>query len=55
MLLQRGAVKVEARRTVKGASSAAGPASFWYGPGKCPWQSYHHMQMRDHAHRRAAS
>lgn len=30
--VQRGAVRVEARRTVKGASSS--PDSVWYGPGK---------------------
>jgi len=31
-VLQRRVVKVEARRTVKGASSA--PDSVWYGPGE---------------------
>jgi hypothetical protein len=34
-LLQRGAVKVFARRTVKGGSSGSSSASPWYGPGEC--------------------
>lgn len=33
-VLQRGAVKVFARRTVKGSSASSSPASPWYGPGK---------------------
>jgi hypothetical protein len=35
-LFQRGAVRVEARRTVKGNSKSSGGAAadFWYGPGE---------------------